>query len=119
MCRFVALAIAVILAGSSSAIAEPNSDNATLVVVLEKQTGMREVHYQHITPDDCHAMQQLFRELNLEGQPLMLTTLRGPAEALTIMCVQSNGRGVDWTGAALTSEQMQHLAYELIAERQK
>ena len=119
MCRFVALAIAVILAGSSSAIAEPTSDNATLVVVLEKQTGMREVHSQPIAPDHCHAMQQLFRELNERGQPLMLTTLRGPAEALTIFCVQANGRGVDWTGAALTSEQIQHLAYELIAERQK
>jgi hypothetical protein len=119
MRRFVALAIAGILAGSSSAIAEPTSDNATLVVVLEKQTGMREVHSQPITPDDCHAMQQLFRELNERGQPLMLTTLRGPAEALTNFCVQSNGRGVDWTGAALTSEQIQHLAYELIAERQK
>ena len=119
MRRFVALAMAGILAGSSLAIAEPTSDNATLVVVLEKQTGMREVHSQPITPDRCHAMQQLFRELNLEGQPLMLTTLRGPAEALTIMCVQSNGRGVDWTGAALTSEQVQQLADELIAERQK
>jgi len=49
----------------------------------------------------------------------MLTTLRGPAEALTIFCVQSNGRGVDWMGAALTSEQIQHLAYQLIAEPQK
>ena len=116
MCRFVALAIAGILAGSGLAIAEPTSDNATLVVVLEKQTGMREVHSQPITPYHCHAMQQLFRELNLEGQPLMLTTLRGPAEALTVMCVQSNGGGVDWTGAALTSEQVQQLADELIAE---
>ena len=89
MCRFVALAIAGILAGSSSAIAVPSSDNATLVVVLEKQSGMREVHSQPITPDRCHAMQQLFRELNQKGQPL-LTTLRGPAEALTIFCVQSN-----------------------------
>ena len=88
-------------------------------VVLEKQTGMREVHSQPITPDHCHAMQQLFRELNERGQPLMLTTPRGPAEALTIFCVQANGRGVDWTGAALTSEQIQHLAYDLIAERQK
>ena len=70
MCRFVALAIAVILAGSSSAIAEPTSDNATLVVVLEKQTGMREVHSQPITPDRCHAMQQLFRELMRGGSPL-------------------------------------------------
>jgi hypothetical protein len=119
MSRFLAGAIAVILAGSSLAIAEPSSDNATLVVVLEKQTGMREVHSQPITPDDCHAMQQLFRELNERGQPLMLTTLRGPAEALTIFCVQSNGRGVDWTGAALTSEQIQQLAYRLIAERQR
>ena len=119
MCRFVALAIAGILAGSSSAIAVPSSDNATLVVVLEKQTGMRAVHSQPITPDDCHAMQQHFRELNRKGQPLMLTTLRGPAEALTILCVQSNGRGVDWTGAALTPEQIQQLADELIAERQK
>ena len=49
----------------------------------------------------------------------MLTTLRGRAEALSIFCVQSDGRGVDWTGTALTSDQMQHLAYELIAERQK
>ena len=106
MCRFVALAIAVILAGSSSAIAEPTSDNATLVVVLEKQSRLREVHSQPITPDRCHAMQQLFRELNERGQPLMLTTLRGPAEALTIFCVPANGKGVDWTGAALTSEQI-------------
>jgi len=67
MCRFVALAIAMILAGSSSAIGEPTSDNATLVVVLEKQTGMRELHLQPITPDHCHAMQQLFRELNERG----------------------------------------------------
>jgi hypothetical protein len=119
MRRFVALAIAGILAGSGLAIAEPTSDNDTLVVVLEKQTGMREVHSQPITPDDCYAMQQLFRELNQRGQPLMLTTLRGRAEALTIFCVQSDGRGVDWTGATLTSEQMQQLAYELIAERKK
>ena len=69
MRTFVALAIVAILAGSSSAIAEPTSDNATLVVVLEKQTGMREVHSQPITPDDCYAMQQLFRELNQRGQP--------------------------------------------------
>jgi hypothetical protein len=119
MSKFLARAIAVILAGSNSAIAEPTSDNATLVVVLEKQTGMREVHSQPITPDDCYAMQQLFRELNQRGQPLMLTTLRGRAEALTIFCVQSGGRGVDWTGAALTSEQIQQLADELIAERKK
>jgi hypothetical protein len=119
MCRFVVLTIAVIIAGSGLAIAEPTFDNAILVVVLEKQTGMREVHSQPITPDDCYAMQQLFRELNQRGQPLMLTTLRGRAEALTIFCVQSDGRGVDWTGAALTSEQMQHLAYELITQRQK
>jgi hypothetical protein len=119
MRRFVALAIAGVLAGSSLATAEPTSDNETLVVVLEKQAGMREVHSQPITPDDCYAMQQLFRELNQRGQPLMLTTLRGRAEALTVFCVQANGRGVDWTGAALTSEQMQHLAYELIAERRK
>ena len=44
-----------------------HSDNATLVVVLEKQTGMRELHLQPITPDHCHAMQQLFRELNERG----------------------------------------------------
>ena len=119
MSRFLARAVAVILAGSNLAIAAPISDNETLVVVLEKQTGMREVHSQPITPDDCYAMQQLFRELNERGQPLMLTTLRGPAEALTIFCVQSNGRGVDWMGAALTSEQIQHLAYQLIAEPQK
>jgi len=119
MRSYVALAIAGVLAGSGLATAQPTSDNTTLVVVLEKPTGMREVHSQPITPDRCHAMQQLFRELNLEGQPLMLTTLRGPAEALTIMCVQSNGGGVDWTGAALTSEQVQQLADELIAERQK
>ncbi len=119
MRRFLAVAIAGILAGSSLASARPTSDNATLVVVLEKPTGMREVHSQPITPDRCHAMQQLFRELNLEGQPLMLTTLRGPVEARTVMCVQSNGRGIDRTGAALTSEQIQQLAYELIAERQK
>ena len=117
MSRFLARAVAVILAGSSSAIAEPISDSETLVVVLEKQTGMREVHSQPITPDDCHAMQLLFRELNQRGQPLMLTTLRGRAEALTIFCVQANGRGVDWTGAAVTSEQIQQLADELIAER--
>jgi hypothetical protein len=119
MCRYVVLAIAGIFACSSLAIAEPTSDNATLVVVLEKQTGMREAHSQPITPDRCHAMQQLFRELNLEGQPLMLTTLRGPVEARTVMCVQPNGRGVDWTGAALTSEQIRQLADELIAERKK
>jgi hypothetical protein len=119
MRRCLARATAVLLAGSSLAIAEPTSDNETLVVVLEKPTGMREVHSQPITPYRCHAMQQLFRQLNLEGQPLMLTTLRGPAEALTIMCVQSNGGGVDWTGAALTSEQVQQLADELIAERRK
>jgi hypothetical protein len=107
MRRFVALAITGMLAGSSLAIAEPTSDNDTLVVVLEKQSGMREMHSQSITPDYCHAMLQLFRELNQKGLPLMLTTLRGPAEALTIFCVQSNGRGVDWTGAALTSEQVQ------------
>ena len=40
MCRFVVLAIAGILAGSSLAIAEPISDNETLVVVLEKPTGI-------------------------------------------------------------------------------
>ena len=74
---------------------------------------------QPITPDDCYAMQQLFRELNQRGQPLMPLRVRGRAEALTIFCVQSDGKGVDWTGAAVTSEQMQHLAYELIAERQK
>ena len=56
MCRFVALAIAGILAGSSLAIAQPTSDNATLVVVLEKQTGLREVHLQPITPDRCDAI---------------------------------------------------------------
>jgi hypothetical protein len=61
MCRFVALAIAGILAGSSSAIAVPSSDNATWVVVLEKQSGMRDVHSQSITRDRGHAMQQLFR----------------------------------------------------------
>ena len=119
MCRFVALAIAAILAGSSSAIAEPTSGDETLVVVLETQSGMREMHLQRITADPCHAMLRLFRELNERGQSLMLTTLRGPAEALTIFCVQANGKGVDWTGTALTSEQIQHLAYELIAERQK
>ena len=119
MRRFLALAIAGMLAGSSLAIAEPTSDNETLVVVLEKQSGMREMHSQPITPDYCHSMQQLFRELNQRGQPLMLTTLRGRAEALTIFCVQSNGTGVDWTGAALTSEQIQQLAYKLIADRQK
>ena len=119
MSRLLACSIAVILAGSSSAIAEPTSDNATLVVVLEKQTGMRAVHSQPITPDDCHAMQQHFREMNGKGQRLMLTTLRGPAEALTIFCVQANGRGVDWTGAAVTSEQIQQIADELIAERKK
>ena len=119
MRRFVALAIAVLLAGSSSAIAEPTSDNATLVAVLETQSGLREVHSQPITPDHCHATQQLFKVLNDRGQPLMFTTLRGPAEALTIFCVQANGKGVDWTGTALTSEQIQHLAYELIDERQK
>jgi hypothetical protein len=119
MRRFVALAIAVILAGSSSAIAEPTSDNATLVVVLEKQSRMRELHLQPITPDHCRAMQQLFRELNERGQPLMLTTLRGPAEALTIFCVQANGKGVDWTGAVVTAEQIQQRADELIVERHK
>jgi hypothetical protein len=119
MSRFLARAVAVILASSSLASAEPTSDNDTLVVVLEKQTGMLEVHSQPITPDDCYAMQQLFRELSERGQPLMLTTLRGRAEALTIFCVQSDGRGVDWTGAALTAEQMQRLADELIAERKK
>ena len=53
---------------------------------------MREVHSQPITSDCCHAMQQLFKELNQRGQPLMLTTLRGRAEALAIFCVQSDGR---------------------------
>jgi hypothetical protein len=119
MRRSLARATALLLAGSSLAIAEPSSDNETLVVVLEKQAGMREVHSQPITPDGCYAMQQLFRELNQRGQPLMLTTLRGRAEALTIFCVQSDGSSVDWRGAALTSEQIQHFAYELIAERQK
>ena len=94
MRRFVALAIAGMFVGSSLAIAEPTSDNATLVVVLEKQTGMREAHSQPITPDRCHAMQQLFGELSERAQPLMLTTLRGRAEALTIFCVQSDGRGI-------------------------
>jgi hypothetical protein len=70
MRRYVALAIAGVLAGSSSAIADPTSDNATLVVVLEKPTGMREVHSQPMTPDDCYAMQLLFRELNQRGNPL-------------------------------------------------
>ena len=119
MRRFLALAIAAILAGSSSAIAEPTFDNATLVAVLETQSRLREVHSQPTTPDHCHAMQQLFRELNEGGQALMFTTLQGPAETLTIFCVQANGKGVDWTGAALTSEQIQDLAYELISERQK
>jgi hypothetical protein len=104
MCRFVALAIAVILAGSRSAIAEPTSDTATLVVVLEKQTGMRELHSQPITADRCQAMQELFRDLNERGQPLMLTTLRGPAEALTIFCVQVNGSRLDGCSGDLRTD---------------
>jgi hypothetical protein len=119
MRRFVGLAIAVLFVVSTSAIAEPTSDNDTLVVVLEKQTGTRAVHSQPITPDYCHSMLQLFRELNQKGQPLMLTTLRGSAKALTIFCVQSNGTGVDWSGAAVTSEQIQQLTDELITERKK
>jgi hypothetical protein len=119
MRRSLARATAVLLAGSSLAIAEPTSDNEILVVVLEKQAGMREVHSQPITPDDCYSMQQLFRELNQRGQPLMLTTLRGRAEALTVFCIEANGEGVDWKGAALTSEQIQQRTDELITERKK
>jgi hypothetical protein len=80
---------------------------------------MREMHSQSITPDYCHAMLQLFKELNEKRQPVMLNTLRGSAEALAIYCVEANGQAVDWTGAAVTSEQIQQRTDALITERKK
>jgi hypothetical protein len=119
MRRFFAPAIAAIFAGSSLAIAEPASDNATLVVVLEKPSGVRQTHSQSSTSDSCHAMLQRFKELNEKRQPLMLDTLGGSAEALAVFCIEANGEGVDWKGAALTSEQIQQRTDELITERKK
>jgi hypothetical protein len=119
MRRLLALAFAALLVVSTSAVAAPTSGDETLVVVLQKQSGMRVTHLQPITADYCHAMLQVFRELNVKGQPLMLTTLRGSAEALTIFCVEANGEGVDWKGAAVTSEQIQQRTDELITERNK
>ncbi len=49
----------------------------------------------------------------------MLDTLRGSAEALDIFCIQANGEAIDWTGAAVTSEQIQQRADELITEQKK
>ena len=49
----------------------------------------------------------------------MLDTLGGSAEALAVFCIEANGEGVDWKGAALTSEQIQQRTDELITERKK
>ena len=104
---------------STSAVAAATSGSDTLVVVLEKQSGMREMHSQSITPDYCHAMLQLFKELSEESAPVMLNTLRGSAEALDIFCIEADGQAVDWTGAAVTSEEIERRTDELITERKK
>jgi hypothetical protein len=92
----------------------------TLVVVFdEEQSGLRKIHSQPTTSDQCDAMLQLFREFQENGQPIMLNRLRDSVRALAMFCVEQDGEGVDWTGAAVTSEQVEQLAYELIAERQK
>ena len=119
MHTLLARAFAALLVVATSAIAAPTSGEETLVVVLVKQSGMRETHLQRITADSCHAMLQLFRAINGNGQPLMLTTPRSSAEALTIFCVEANGEGVDWKGAAVSSEQIQQRTDELITERNK
>jgi hypothetical protein len=131
MPKFLARAFVALAAISAPAMGAPTfsvvgsagprlkPDSETLVVVMEKQDGVRKIHSQPATPAYCHALQQLFRELNENGQPLVLTTLYGPREALTLFCVEANGSGFDWTGAVLTAEQIQQRADELIIERQK
>ncbi len=111
--------VAALLILATPTIAATTTRSDTLVVVLEKQSGLRELHSQSITPDYCHAMLQLFKELSENSEPVVLTTLRGSAEALDIFCIEANGEGVDWTGAAVTSEQIQQRADELITERKK
>ncbi len=92
---------------------------STVVVVLKKQTGLPEVHSQPVTPYDCYEMQRLFRELKELGEPLILTTLREPAERSQSSAFQANGEAIDWTGAAVTSDQVPQFADELIVERKK
>ena len=116
MHRMLAPALAALLILSTSAVAEPSD---TLVVVLEKPSGVRQTHSQSSTYNSCHAMLQRFKELNEKRQPVMLDTLGGSAEALAVFCIEANGEGVDWKGAALTSEQIQQRTDELITERKK
>ena len=116
MHRMLAPALAALLILSTSAVAEPSD---TLVVVLEKPSGVRQTHSQSSTYDFCHAMLQRFKELNEKRQPVMLDTLGGSAEALAVFCIEANGEGADWKGAALTSEQIQQRTDELITERKK
>jgi hypothetical protein len=95
-----------------------NPGRETLVVVFEKQSGLRKMHSQPTTSDQCDAMLHL-KELQEKGQPIMLNTLRDSVRALAMFCIEQDGEGIDWTGAAVTSEQVVQLAYELIGERQK
>jgi hypothetical protein len=57
---------------SASVIAEAASSGDTLVVVLQKQNGMRETHLQPIAADNCSLMLRLFKGLSEKGQSLTL-----------------------------------------------
>ena len=117
MHRMLAPALAALLILSTAAVAAPALGSDTLVVVLEKPSGVG--HSQSSTSDSCHAMLQRFKELNEKRQPVMLDTLGGSAEALAVFCIEANGEGANWKGAALTSEQIQQRTHELITERKK
>ena len=119
MHRMLAPALPALLILSTSAVAAPTLGSDTLVVVFEKPSGVRQTHSQSSTYNSCHAMLQRFKELNEKRQPVMLDTLGGSAEALAVFCIEATGEGVDWKGAALTSEQIQQRTDELITERKK
>lgn len=110
---------AALLVLATPTIAATTTRSDTLVVVLEKQNRQREMHSQSMTPDYCHAMLRLFKELSEKSEPVMLTTLRGSAEALDIFCIEADGQAVDWTGAAVTAEEIERRTDELITERKK
>jgi hypothetical protein len=111
--------------GSATAYPDPsmftfaahNPSGETLVVVFdEKQGGLRKMHSQPTTPDQCDAMLQLFREFQENGQPIMLNRLLDSVRALAMFCIKQDGEGVDWTGAAVTSEQVERQADALLTQ---
>jgi hypothetical protein len=102
---------------SMFAFAARNPGRETLVVVFEKQSGLRKMHSQPITSDQCDAMRQLFKELQEKRQPIMLNTLRDSVKALALFCIKQDGEGVDWTGAAVTSEQVEQRADALLTQQ--